>query len=126
LDKDLPTGNLTVNTKLQIYPTQESPETTPTDVSLSISLNFNELRNEPFDLLNNNIGIKTAMIGQLMTMDPPIWEVLAGESTTPEQVSQILNIVYSNLTFYDSATKTFTVTIDNGLTIKASMIVPEG
>jgi|GEM_PF-718849 len=126
LDKDLPTGNLTVSTKLQIRPTQESTETIPTDVSLSISLNFSELRNEPFDLLNNNIGIKTKMISELINMNPPIWEVLAEESTTPEEVSQILNIVYSNLTFYDSASKTLTVTIDNGVTIKASIIVPEG
>ncbi|MGB4752458.1 MAG: hypothetical protein WBH60_07480, partial [Fervidobacterium sp.] len=126
LDKDLPTGNLTVNTKLQIRPTEENTETIPTDVSLSISLNFSELRNEPFDLLNNNIGIKTKMISELINMDPPIWEVLAAEGITPEQVSQILNIVYSNLTFYDSATKTLTVTIDNAITIKASITVPEG
>ncbi|HCI29533.1 MAG TPA: hypothetical protein DE117_05060, partial [Fervidobacterium sp.] len=126
LDKDLPNGNLAISTKLQIRPTQESPETTPTDVSLSISLNFNELRNEPFDLLNNNIGIKTKMIGELINMDPPIWEVLAEGEMAPEDASEILGIVLSNLTFYDSATKTLTVTIDNGLTIKVSITVPEG
>lgn len=126
LDKDLPNGNLAISTKLQIRPTEENTETTPTDVSLSISLNFSELRNEPFDLLNNNIGIKTEMISELINMDPPIWEVLAEGEMAPEDASEILGIVLSNLTFYDSATKTLTVTIDNGLTIKVSITVPEG
>jgi len=129
LDKDLPIGNLAISTKMQIRPTEESTETTPAtpaDVSLSITLKFNELRNEPFDLLNNNIGIKTAMIGQLMTMNPPIWEVLAQGEMAPEDASEILDIVLSNLTFYDSSTGEFNVTIDNGIIILGSVTVPEG
>ena len=125
-DRDLPTGNLAVSTKLQIRPTEEGSETIPVDVSLSVTLKFGELRNEPFDLLNNNIGIKKAMIQALIDMDPPIWEIITEENVTPEQVSGILDIVYSNLTFYDNATKTLTITLDNGITIKASVTVPEG
>jgi len=127
LDKDLPIGNLAISTKMQIRPTEESTETTPAtpaDVSLSITLKFNELRNEPFDLLNNNIGIKTAMIQALI--DIQIWNILAQEEMAPEDASEILDIVLSNLTFYDSATKKFTVTIDNGIIISGSVIVPEG
>ena len=127
LDKDLPSGNLAISTKMQIRPTEESTETTPAtpaDVSLSITLKFNELRNEPFDLLNNNIGIKTAMIQALI--DIQIWNILAQEEMAPEDASEILDIVLSNLTFYDSATKKFTVTIDNGIIISGSVIVPEG
>ena len=127
LDKDLPTGNLAISTKMQIRPTEESTETTPAtpaDVSLSITLKFNELRNEPFDLLNNNIGIKTAMIQALI--DIRIWDILAQEEMAPEDASEILDIVLSNLTFYDSATGKFNVTIDNGIIISGSVTVPEG
>jgi len=124
LDKDLPIGNLAISTGLQIRPTAESTETTPADVSLSITLKFNELRNEPFDLLNNNIGIKTAMIQALI--DIQIWNILAQEEMAPEDASEILDIVLSNLTFYDSATEEFTVTIDNGIIILGSVTVPEG
>ena len=127
LDKDLPSGNLAISTKMQIRPTEESTETTPAtpaDVSLSITLKFNELRNEPFDLLNNNIGIKTAMIQALI--DIQIWNILAQEEMAPEDASEILDIVLSNLTFYDSATEEFTVTIDNGIIILGSVTVPEG
>ena len=124
LDKDLPTGNLAISTKMQIRPTEESTETTPADVSLSITLKFNELRNEPFDLLNNNIGIKAAMIQELI--DIRIWDILAQEEMAPEDASEILDIVLSNLTFYDSATEEFTVTIDNGIIISGSVTVPEG
>jgi len=127
LDKDLPSGNLAISTKMQIRPTEESTETTPAtpaDVSLSITLKFNELRNEPFDLLNNNIGIKTAMIQALI--DIRIWDILAQEDMAPEDASEILDIVLSNLTFYDSATGEFNVTIDNGIIISGSVTVPEG
>jgi len=124
LDKDLPIGNLAISTKMQIRPTEESTETTPADVSLSITLKFNELRNEPFDLLNNNIGIKAAMIQELI--DIRIWDILAQEEMAPEDASEILDIVLSNLTFYDSATEEFTVTIDNGIIILGSVTVPEG
>lgn len=127
LDKDLPIGNLAISTKMQIRPTEESTETTPAtpaDVSLSITLKFNELRNEPFDLLNNNIGIKTAMIQELI--DIRIWDILTQEEMAPEDASEILDIVLSNLTFYDSATEEFTVTIDNGIIILGSVTVPEG
>jgi len=124
LDKDLPIGNLAISTKMQIRPTEESTETTPADVSLSITLKFNELRNEPFDLLNNNIGIKTAMIQALI--DIQIWDILAQEEMAPEDASEILDIVLSNLTFYDSATGKFNVTIDNGIIISGSVTVPEG
>ncbi|HOV53827.1 MAG TPA: hypothetical protein PK630_04860, partial [Fervidobacterium sp.] len=127
LDKDLPSGNLAISTKMQIRPTEESTETTPAtpaDVSLSITLKFNELRNEPFDLLNNNIGIKTAMIQELI--DIRIWDILTQEEMAPEDASEILDIVLSNLTFYDSATEEFNVTIDNGIIISGSVTVPEG
>mgnify|MGYP000873906789 FL=1 len=127
LDKDLPSGNLAISTKMQIRPTEESTETTPAtpaDVSLSITLKFNELRNEPFDLLNNNIGIKTAMIQELI--DIQIWNILAQGEMAPEDASEILDIVLSNLTFYDSATGEFNVTIDNGIIISGSVTVPEG
>ena len=127
LDKDLPIGNLAISTKMQIRPTEESTETTPAtpaDVSLSITLKFNELRNEPFDLLNNNIGIKTAMIQELI--DIQIWNILAQGEMAPEDASEILDIVLSNLTFYDSATGEFNVTIDNGIIISGSVTVPEG
>ncbi len=124
LDKDLPIGNLAISTKMQIRPTEESTETTPADVSLSITLKFNELRNEPFDLLNNNIGIKAAMIQELI--DIRIWDILAQEEMAPEDASEILDIVLSNLTFYDSATGEFNVTIDNGIIISGSVTVPEG
>jgi len=127
LDKDLPIGNLAISTKMQIRPTEESTETTPAtpaDVSLSITLKFNELRNEPFDLLNNNIGIKTAMIQELI--DIQIWNILAQGEMAPEDASEILDIVLSNLTFYDSSTGEFNVTIDNGIIISGSVTVPEG
>ena len=127
LDKDLPSGNLAISTKMQIRPTEESTETTPAtpaDVSLSITLKFNELRNEPFDLLNNNIGIKTAMIQELI--DIQIWNILAQGEMAPEDASEILDIVLSNLTFYDSSTGEFNVTIDNGIIISGSVTVPEG
>jgi len=51
---------------------------------------------------------------------------LAQGEMAPEDASEILDIVLSNLTFYDSSTGEFNVTIDNGIIISGSVTVPEG
>ena len=112
LYNSLPNGQLNITAKINTPAIVEGTVDIDLTVEVSLTLDFNELMNEPLDLMVNNIKVQADIIEELIEIE--IWEKLSSNNMTQEDAEKIYNIVLNNLGFYDPPSDTLTVNIDEG------------
>ncbi len=115
IDSILPNNKLVFSLKVSVE--AEESEGISGSADISLTLDFSKLLDEPLDLKNNNLGIKSTMIDDLIDLE--IWDLLNQEEIEEEKIEELINTILNNLTFYSSDNKTLEIKIDDSIIFKA-------